>query len=109
MPLLDHFQPPLSVSHPWKGFHSAWANAITNQLNDVLPEGYYAIPEVPLGDQIEIDVATLEGHGMAQPAGDLATAVWAPPLPRLTAPVDFSRVHGVAVHVFQDEGGPALR
>ena len=60
MPLLDHFQPPLSISHPWKGFHSAWANAITNQLNDVLPEGYYAIPEVPLGDEVAIDVATLD-------------------------------------------------
>ena len=55
MPLLDHFLPPLSVSHPWKGFHSAWANAITNQLNEVLPEGFYAIPEVPLGDQSEIE------------------------------------------------------
>jgi hypothetical protein len=76
MPLLEHFRPPLSMTHPWKGFHSAWANAITIGLNEVLPEGYYAIPEVPLGDQIEIDGATLEG---------------------------------VAVHVFQDQGGPQLR
>jgi hypothetical protein len=96
------------VTHPWKGFHSGWANAITNQLNDVLPEGYYAIPEVPLGDQIEIDVATLEERaGSAQPGVALATAVWAPP--RLTAWVDFPRVHGVAVHIFQDEGGLQLR
>ncbi len=109
MPLLDHFQPPLSVSHPWKGFHSAWANAITNQLNDVLPEGYYAIPEVPLGDEVEIDVATLEqANGNGRGSGP-ATAVWAPPRPRLTAPVDFSRVRSVAVHVFQDIGGPQLR
>jgi hypothetical protein len=110
MPLRDHFRPPLSVTHPWKGFHSAWANAITSQLNDVLPEGYYAIPEVPLGDQIEIDVATLEeGETSAQSGGGLATAVWAPPQPRLVAVVDFGRVHGVAVHVFQDVGGPQLR
>lgn len=110
MPLLEHFRPPLSVTHPWKGFHSAWANAITNQLNEVLPEGYYAIPEVPLGDQIEIDVATLESEANSAPAaGGMATAVWAPPRPRLTAPVDFSRVHGTAVHVFQDQGGPQLR
>jgi hypothetical protein len=109
MPLLDHFHAPLSVSHPWKGFHSAWANAITNQLNEVLPEGYYAIPEVPLGDQIEIDVATFEEHGTAPPNVGVLTAVWAPPKPRLSAPVDFNRVHGVAVHVFQDQGGPELR
>src|SRR5438876_8289157 len=110
MPLLDHFQPPLSVSHPWKGFHSAWANAITNQLNEVLPEDYYAIPEVPLGDQIEIDVATLENGANASPVeGGVATAVWSPPRPRLTAPVDFTHVHGTAIHVFQDQGGPQLR
>src|SRR5436305_12578838 len=106
MPLLDHFHPPLNVTHPWKGFHSAWANAITNQLNAVLPEGFYAIPEVPLGDQIEIDVASLEraGNGAAA-GGGLATAVWAPPRPGLTAAVDFARVRGVEIHVFLDEGG----
>jgi hypothetical protein len=109
MPLLEHFRPPLSVTHPWKGFHSAWANAITNGLNEVLPEGYYAIPEVPLGDQIEIDVATLEGGEPSPSVGGVATAIWAPPRPRLAARVDFSRVHGVAVHVFQDQGGPQLR
>src|SRR5207253_7613802 len=42
-------------------------------------------------------------------AGGVATAVWAPARPRLAALVDFSRVHGVAVHVFQDQGGPQLR
>ena len=110
MPLRDHFRPSLSVTHPWKGFHSAWANAITNQLNEVLPEGYYAIPEVPLGDQVEIDVATLEEErNSAQTGVGVATAVWAPPRPLLAAVVDFPRVHGVAVHVFQDMGGPQLR
>ena len=110
MPLRDHFRPPLRVTHPWKGFHSAWANAITNQLNEVLPEGYYAIPEVPLGDQVEIDVATLEEErNSAQTGVGVATAVWAPPRPLLAAVVDFPRVHGVAVHIFQDVGGPQLR
>lgn len=108
MPLLDHFRPPLSVSHPWKAVHSAWANAIANQLNEVLPKDYYAIPEVPLGDQI--DVATLEdGTGATAGAAAVATAVWAPPQPKLVAPVDFTRIHGTAVHVFQDQGGPQLR
>jgi hypothetical protein len=62
MPLLDHFHPPLSVSHPWKGFHSAWANAITNHLNDVLPEGYYAVPEVPLAEVDFTRVQVVEVH-----------------------------------------------
>jgi hypothetical protein len=110
VPLLDHFHPPLSVSHPWKGFHSGWANAIANQLNEVLPEDYYAIPDVPLGDQIEIDVASLQqpGNGRRAQTGAV-TLAWAPPRPCLSAPVDFSRVHGVEIHVFQDSGGPQLR
>ncbi|HEV3118781.1 MAG TPA: DUF4058 family protein [Gemmataceae bacterium] len=105
MPLRDHFRPPLSVTHPWKGFHSAWANAITSQLNDVLPEGYYAIPEVPLGDQIEIDVATLEeGETSAQSGGGLATAVWAPPQPTLSVAVDFHRLDVFEVQVHREGG-----
>src|SRR5436305_15236947 len=104
MPLLDHFHPPLNVTHPWKGFHSAWANAITRQLNEVLPEGYYAIPEVPLGDQIEIDVATMEEAGRERVSSGPATVTWAPPRARLSAPVDFRRVQGGEVHVFQDVG-----
>src|SRR5439155_3493262 len=110
MPLRDHFRPSLSVTHPWKGFHSAWANAITNELNEILPEGYYAIPEVPLGDQIEIDVATLEtGENGKQASAGPTTAVWAPPRPQRTAAVDVSRVHGVAGHIVQHQGGPQLR
>ena len=27
MPLLDHFTPPLSRTHPWRSFHGAWAEA----------------------------------------------------------------------------------
>jgi hypothetical protein len=64
---------------------------------------------VPLGDEIEIDVASLERPGNGAGAGGVATAVWSPPRPRLAAPVDFSRVRGVAIHVFQDSGGPQLR
>ena len=109
MPLLDHFRPPLSVSHPWKGFRSSWANSITNQLNEVLPEGYYAIPEVPLGDQIEIDVATLERIGGGRVGAATATAVWAPSRPKLSATVDFSRLQSIEIHIFQDLGGPQLR
>jgi hypothetical protein len=87
MPLRDHFHPPLSVTHPWKAFHSAWANAITKQLNEVLPESYYAIPDVPRGDE----------------------AVGTPLQLRLAGSVDDPGVHGVAVHILQDEGRPRLR
>src|SRR5439155_3684859 len=66
--------------------------------------------EVPLGDQIEIDVASFERPGSGAVAGSgVAAAVWAPPQARLAAAVDFTRVRSVEVHVFQDAGGPQLR
>lgn len=34
MPLQDHFHPPLSRTHPWRGFHGAWAAAIVRELRD---------------------------------------------------------------------------
>ena len=121
MPLLDHFRPPLSISHPWMGFHSAWAAAMAQQLNgDLLPADYYAVPNVQLGGQVEIDVATLERGGgggaqAAEPAGPAATggatatAVWAPPEPALSVPVDFGHLELFEVQVLQDFGGPQLR
>jgi hypothetical protein len=111
MPLLDHFRPPLSISHPWMGFHSAWATAMAQQLNgDLLPAEYYAIPNVQLGGQVEIDVATLEQSGtMAADDGAVATAVWAPPRPALVLPIDFAHLDVFEVQVLQDFGGPQLR
>ncbi|HEY7422615.1 MAG TPA: hypothetical protein VH682_00010 [Gemmataceae bacterium] len=47
MPLLDHFNPPLSRTHPWRSFHGAWAAAMARLLNQgVLPPSYYALPLV---------------------------------------------------------------
>src|SRR3954447_18693456 len=60
MPLLDHFHPPLSRTHPWRGFHGAWAAAMARLLNaGVLPPGYYAVPFLDRDGPVEIDVATL--------------------------------------------------
>src|SRR4051794_16499206 len=47
MPLHDHFRPPLNVTRPWEGFHSAWAAMLADQLNATqLPPGYVAMPHV---------------------------------------------------------------
>lgn len=57
MPLLDHFNPPLNRTHPWRSFHGAWAAAVARLLNQsVLPTGYYAVPLVDRDGPIEIDV-----------------------------------------------------
>ncbi len=91
MPLLDHFHPPLSDERSWEGFHGEWAGMIVRRLNDdVLPDRFYAEPRIHWGSAAEIDVATIER--LAAPSiesdGGTATAVWAPPVPTLTATVE---------------------
>ena len=56
--LQDHFHPPLSLRRHWHAFHNAWATYIAAALNQQLPAGYFAEPNVQFG--IEIDVATFE-------------------------------------------------
>ena len=59
MPLLDHFNPPLNRTHPWRSFHAAWAAAMARLLNQgSLPVGYNAAPLVDRTNSIEIDMAT---------------------------------------------------
>jgi hypothetical protein len=109
MPLLDHFHPPLHGLRRWEGFHHAWATVIAQQLNrDALPPDYFAEPEISLGPEMEIDVATLELTHPVEGGGS-ATAVWSPPRPRLSVKVDFSRLDSYGVRVYQDVGGAELR
>src|SRR5438067_5896210 len=78
MPLLDHFNPPLNRTHPWRSFHGAWAAAMARLLNQgVLPPGFYAVPFVDRDGPIALDVA--------------APQTWAPPAPGLTVAVVSSR------------------
>jgi len=109
MPLLDHFHPPLAPVRQWGSIHSAWANTITQQLNrDLLPPEYVAQPRLQLGNQCEIDVATLHTGG-ARPNGAVATATWAPPRPGQTVAVRFVQSDQFEVQVFEELGGLHLR
>src|SRR4051794_8808383 len=99
MPLLDHFHPPLHGPRRWEGFHHSWATFIAQQLNrGVLPPASYAASEISLGPEWEIDVATT---GLTTPGGGtgkgVARAVWAPPKPKISAGVDFSRLDSYEV------------
>lgn len=100
MPLLDHFHPPLTPRHSWESFHSAWASAIADVLNEhLLPAGYYAEEHVHAGPRIEIDVATFADSESGESTGSVATRTYAPPAPAVVAsaafPDDFEvRVHG---------------
>jgi hypothetical protein len=110
MPLLNHFEPPLSRTHPWRGFHGAWAAAVARHLNHgVLPDGFYAVPMVELGGSVEIDVATLRDRQeeASGPAGE-APALWSPPEAPISVTLDFPALDLVQVQVFFDPGEPRL-
>lgn len=110
--LLDHFRPPLSLRRHWRAFHHAWATYLASDLNQRLPEGYFAEPNVQFG--IEIDVATFEetvyhaprGVSVASPPVGLQEA-WTAPAPTLTVPVDLAEAV-VEVLIYSEEGGPTL-
>src|SRR5205823_13034511 len=102
MPLLDHFNPPLSRTHPWRSFHGAWAAAMARLLNQgVLPPGYYAVTLVDRDGPVEIDVAALREQGATVPGGGAAAPqTWAPPEPGLAFAVELPAVDAVEVQVF---------
>jgi hypothetical protein len=110
MPLLDHFNPPLNRTHPWRSFHGAWAAAMARLLNQgVLPPGYYAVPLVDFEGPVEIDVAALRGQGATVAEGEpAAPQPWAAPAPGATIVVDMPAVDAVEVQVFADDGDPRL-
>lgn len=108
MPLLNHFQPPLSLHRQWQAIHSSWCNAIVQQLNEeVLPVRYVALPNVRIGGQVEIDVATVDTASHAnETTSGTSTAVWAPPRPTLQSPVDFVGLDVFEVQVINEAEGP---
>jgi hypothetical protein len=110
MPLLDHFNPPLNRTHPWRSFHGAWAAAIARLLNDgVLPTGYYAVPLLDRDGPVEIDVAALREAGPSGLAREAsAPRTWAPPAPGLAVAIELPAADAVEVRVFADDGDPRL-
>jgi hypothetical protein len=100
MPLRDHFAPPLSQIRHWHAFHNAWATNIATDLNQKLPERYFAEANVQFG--IEIDVAAFETEGKGE-----YHSTWTPPPPvqTLELPVVADIVE---VTIYHQEGGPIL-
>src|SRR5688572_27679057 len=108
MPLLDHFHSPLKDYRHWEGFHHAWATVIAQQLNqDVLPAEYFAEPEITLGPEFEVDVATFK-HGRDN-GGNGVAATWKAPRAKFAAPVSFARLEKCEIKVYQDLGTLMLR
>jgi hypothetical protein len=108
MPLLDHFRPPLAVRRHWHSFHHAWATYIASDLNQRLPEGYFAEPNVQFA--IEIDVAAFNEMDFEPNVVRLAGPIqagWTAPAPTLTIPLPII-TDVVEVLVFDREAGPTL-
>lgn len=110
MPLLDHFHPPWKKRRPWEGFHSTWASMLVQRLNHGwLPPHYFAVPQVRLGGQVEVDVATVEEEqSHATVATGAATAVWAPPKPSLSAEIDCTQLDLFEIQIFDEHDTPKL-
>src|SRR5438552_2212873 len=113
MPLLDHFHPPLHPQRHWESFHTTWAGAMADLLNQrLLPPGYFDEEQVNRGARVEIDVATFQesSHSAAaRPNAGTATVAspaWAPAEPALVMPASFPT--SFEVLVFQSEGGTNL-
>ena len=74
MDLLDHFRPPLSERRHWTGQHSAWAAAIAADLNESLPDGWFADSRVQWHQEADAVVVREDGGS----GGGVATAVRPP-------------------------------
>ncbi|MBE9016310.1 DUF4058 domain-containing protein [Chroococcidiopsis sp. CCALA 051] len=111
MVLLDHFHPPLSVRRHWHAFHNAWATYIASDLNQHLPQGYFAEPNVQFG--IEIDVAAFDESTLADDGSGTVIALpltatdWQPAPPTQTIPFQPTR-ETVEISIFSSEAGPTL-
>lgn len=107
MPLLDHFRPPLHPRRHWESFHTTWAGAIADALNEsLLPGGYFAEETAHAGARVEIDVATFADDAAPPAGGAVATRAYAPPAPAVSVPAAFPDEFGV--RVYKAEGGARL-
>jgi uncharacterized protein DUF4058 len=115
MPLRDLFHGPPSEQTDWESFHSAWANTIVRHLNGgLMPRRYRSQPYARVGGAVEVDVATYEREAAARPESHggngpaVATAVWTPPRPAQSFPVDFPAQDVFEVRVHDTQRGRRL-
>lgn len=105
MALRDHFRPPLSTRRHWHSFHNAWSTYIADDLNQSLPEGYFAEPSAQFG--IEIDVAAFSEKISVNPRQTVEHLEWMPSSPTATVPFQLT-IDVVEVQIFSTQAGPTL-
>lgn len=106
MALRDHFRPPLSTRRHWHSFHNAWSTYIADDLNQSLPEGYFAEPNAQFG--IEIDVAAFSERLTVNPVHQTFEMLeWKPSSPTATLPFQLT-TDAIEVQIFSTAAGPTL-
>ncbi len=109
MAILDHFNPPLSLERVWNTFHHAWSATIARTLNRrILPEPYFAAPNVQFGPRVEIDVGTFEQSGEQSGASEQASAAPMLATEPATAVIPVVFPDTVEVLIVRQEGGPQV-
>jgi hypothetical protein len=109
MPLLDHFHEPLDPRADWQSFHSRWANAIADYLDEILPRRYFARVQINLGRYVEADVAEFESAGEPEgngSPGGVALQTYAPPAVGLVLPAVYP--DDLEVQVLDSDRGARL-
>ena len=96
MPLRNHFQPKVQIPS-WEGFHTTWATMIAQQLNQILPPQYRAVPTCKYGPQIEVDVA---GFALANGTHSDKKVPWTPAKPSFSSSIDWPDDDTFEVGVF---------
>lgn len=75
----------------------------------LLPAEYFAVPMLEVTGRVEVDIGTFQRESRGSGNGGLATAVWAPPQPSLTIPLEPAAIDAFEVQVMRNFGGPKLR
>lgn len=111
MPLRDHFRPPVDNITSWEALHGQWPGVIVQHLRTILPTGYTAAPQIHLGSQFEIDIATYERDD-SPPSGGMnggvATLAWAPPAPSVDVVTGMSDEDEYEVRIYDAQRGRRL-
>jgi hypothetical protein len=109
VPLRDHFHPPLSERRPWESFHTTWASALADFLNEeVLPPGFIALEQVHAGAAVEIDVGAYTEPPAGGGVGTAAATrtLWKPAAAPALMPATFPP--GCTVEIVATQGGRTL-
>jgi len=65
VPVLNHLNEEIGDIVPFESFHNAWTTYIAENLNEILPEGFLAIPQTSIGAR-EVDVRADKIQGAGQ-------------------------------------------